>query len=363
MGQQKSVEVTIDGKAADASLISGAGFGYANGKETTNFDVLLNKVGEWKITVKTVFANINYTFVVTINAANNPAMIAPKAAYVTVDDAVLKNYSVEVKGDVDTTAGAANRYHYYIKDMPVKDYIKVVDYAEDSEELKVDLKTITEMVAGNSVAEDFTSPIALARLNEDKTTANLGDDANYKWDTYDSLQFAVAAVLIPVADPDSKVDSATIRLWTKNPIPIFDGGDILIVEHEKDQLASANIAAALNIVDLNGISLNDENGLRPIGYDADADEVVVNYDQMLQYGNIEDFELIGGADYIEELLLSWDTQKTGVLNLQLNQGVIVEPIIIKIPVTLSHMLDRGLENTKVYVTVKFVEKGSVTVEP
>ena len=368
MGQQKSVKVTIDGKDADASLISGAGFGYANGKETTNFDVKLNKVGEWKITVETVFANINYTFVVTINAKNNPAHLAPKAAYVTVEDAATKNYSVEVKGDVDTTAGAANRYHYFIKDMPFTDYLKVVDYAEDSEELKVELKTIDKMVSGNTVWAPY-KPTDLERLVEDPTTANLVKDAgdnqshqNFKWDTYDSLRFKVAAILYPVADGSARIDSATVELWTANPIPVFDGGDMLIVEHEKDQLASANIAAALTIKDLNGIDLNDENGLRAIGYDADADEVVVNYDQMLQYGNIKDFELIGGADYIEELDLTWGP--AGVLNLRLNQGVIVEPIIIKVPVTLFHMLDRGLEMNKTYVTVKFVEKGSVvTPEP
>ena len=371
MGQQKGVEITIDGKPADASLVTAGDFGYANGKETTNFDVKLNKVGEWKITVKTVFANINYTFVVTINAINNPAHLAPKVAYVTVDDAETKNYSVEVKGDVDTTAGAPNRYHYFIKDMPFTDYLKVVDYAEDSEELKVELKTLTKMVSGNTVWAPY-KPTDLERLAEDPTTANLAKDnsddtshQNFRWDSYDSLQFEVAALLYPVADGSARVDSATVRLWTKNPIPVFDGGDLLVVEHEKDQLASANIAANLTIRDLNNIALNDEKGLRAIGYDADADEVVVNYGQAITYGNIDEIEIIGGADYIGEVDLTWDSQKPGVLNLRLNQGVIVEPIIVKVPVKLSHMLDRGLEDFyTAYVTVKFVEKGSVvTPEP
>lgn len=241
--------------------------------------------------------------------------------------------------------------------MPFKDYLKVVDYAETSEELKIDLKTVTKMVAGNEVTPEFTTPIALARLNADKTVANLGNDANYKWNTYDSLQFAVAAVLFPVADNTAKVDSATVRLWTKNPIPVFNGGKVLVVEHEKDQLASANIAANLEIKDLNGIALNDSTGLRAIGYDAKAKEVVVNYDQTLQYANIDDIKVISGAQYIEELLLSWGP--AGVLNLQLNQGTIVEPIILEVPVTLTHMLDRGLgDAVKTTVTVKFIEKGS-----
>ena len=326
-------------------------------KDASTLATKINKVGQYKISVPCEFAGVKYTFVLTVNATNNPAKIAPKAAYVTVDNAETKDYSVEVKGDVDTTAGAANRYHYFLKDMPFKDYLKVVDYAETSEELKIDLKTVTKMVAGNEVTPEFTTPIALARLNEDKTVANLGNDANYKWNTYDSLQFAVAAVLFPVADNTAKVDSATVRLWTKNPIPVFNGGKVLVVEHEKDQLASANIAANLEIKDLNGIALNDSTGLRAIGYDAKAKEVVVNYDQTLQYANIEDIKVISGAQYIEELLLSWGP--AGVLNLQLNQGTIVEPIILEVPVTLTHMLDRGLgDAVKTTVTVKFIEKGS-----
>ena len=355
---KKAAKVTLDGKEVKGqSATFNVVYDGAAKKDASTLATKINKVGQYKISVPCEFAGVKYTFVLTVNATNNPAKIAPKAAYVTVDNAETKDYSVEVKGDVDTTAGAANRYHYFLKDMPVKDYLKVVDYAETSEELKIDLKTVTKMVAGNEVTPEFTTPIALARLNEDKTVANLGNDANYKWNTYDSLQFAVAAVLFPVADNTAKVDSATVRLWTKNPIPVFNGGKVLVVEHEKDQLASANIAANLEIKDLNGIALNDSTGLRAIGYDAKAKEVVVNYDQTLQYANIEDIKVISGAQYIEELLLSWGP--AGVLNLQLNQGTIVEPIILEVPVTLTHMLDRGLgDAVKTTVKVKFIEKGS-----
>ena len=355
---KKAAKVTLDGKEVKGqSATFSVVYDGAAKKDASTLATKINKVGQYKISVPCEFAGVKYTFVLTVNATNNPAKIAPKAAYVTVDNAETKDYSVEVKGDVDTTAGAANRYHYYLKDMPVKDYLKVVDYAETSEELKIDLKTVTKMVAGSEVTPEFTTPIALARLTEDKTVANLGNDANYKWNTYDSLQFAVAAVLFPVADNTAKVDSATVRLWTKNPIPVFNGGKVLVVEHEKDQLASANIAANLEIKDLNGIALNDSTGLRAIGYDAKAKEVVVNYDQTLQYANIKDIKVISGAQYIEELLLSWGP--AGVLNLQLNQGTIVEPIILEVPVTLTHMLDRGLgDAVKTTVTVKFIEKGS-----
>ena len=355
---KKAAKVTLDGKEVKGqSATFNVVYDGAAKKDASTLATKINKVGQYKISVPCEFAGVKYTFVLTVNAANNPAKLAPKAAYVTVDNAETKNYSVEVKGDVDTTAGAANRYHYFLKDMPVKDYLKVVDYAETSEELKIDLKTVTKMVAGNEVTPEFTTPIALARLNEDKTVANLGNDANYKWNTYDSLQFAVAAVLFPVADNTAKVDSATVRLWTKNPIPVFNGGKVLVVEHEKDQLASANIAANLEIKDLNGIALNDSTGLRAIGYDAKAKEVVVNYDQELQYANIKDIKVISGAQYIEELDLYWGP--AGVLNLRINQGTIVEPIILEVPVTLTHMLDRGLgDAVKTTVTVKFIEKGS-----
>ena len=282
------------------------------------------------------------------------AKIAPKSTYVTVDNAQTKDYSVEVRGDVDTSASAANRYHYFIRDMPFKDYLKVVDYSLDSETLLVDLKTSTQMSAGNSVIAP-TSPVGLNRLNEDRTVANLAADMTYSWGTYDSLQFSVSARLIPANAPEGTiVDQATVRFWTKNPIPVFDAGEMVVVEHDpQKEFASVNIAAALRIADLNGIRLNDSNGLRPIGYDTKTREYVVNYDQALVYDKIV---LISGADYIEELPFSWDATKPGVLNLRLNQGIILEPIIINVRVILTHMLGRGLENTA-WVTVKFVEKG------
>ena len=355
---KKAAKVKLDGKEVkNQTATFNVVYDGAAKKDASTLATKINKVGKYEISIETTFAGVKYTFVLTVNATNNPAKIAPKAAYVTIDNAETKDYSVEVKGDVDTAFGAPNRYQYYLKDMPFKDYLKVVDYAETSEELKIDLKTITKMVAGNEVTPDFTTPLALKRLNEDKTVANIDDNANYKWNTYDSLQFAVAAVLFPVADNTCKVDSATVRLWTKNPIPVFNGGKVLVVEHEKDQQASANIAANLEIKDLNGVALNDSTGLRAIGYDPKTKEVVVNYKQQIQYANIEDIKVISGAEYIEELLLSWGP--TGVLNLQLNQGSIVKPIILEIPVTLKHMLDRGLgDEVKTTVTVKFVEKGS-----
>ena len=355
MGVQKGVEVTIDGKKADASLVTGGDFGYANGEETTNFDINLNKPGEWKVTVKTEFANIAYTFVVTINVEGNPARIAPKSAYVTVDDAETKDYSVEVKGDVDEST-----YHYYLVHQPFQDYLKVVEYAETSEELKMDLKNITKMPADTAVKEP-TTPCGLVRLVEDKTVANLADKMTFEWDKWDSLAFYVAARLIPAVQPDATVDSATVRLWTKDPIPVFDGGNGIVVEHEKDSLAHTNIIAGINIADLNGIKLNDKDGLRAIGPDAETGEIVVDYDQEIEIGNVE---LVSGADFIEELNIYFDPNDTNVLCLDLNQGVIVDPIVVKIPITLSYMLDRGLEaKNTIWVTVTFIEKGKAAPAP
>ena len=295
--------------------------------------------------------NINATCSVTVlSAPQNTARIVPNAEYVIVDNAVSKDYSVQVTGRVD------NRYHYYLDDQPFKDYIKVVDYSEDSEALLIDLKTITSY--GRSVVAP-TSPVGLKRLNEDKTVANLVTDMKFKWGTFNGLEYLVAARLIPAAQqsPEVVVDSATVRVWTKNPIPVFEGGDMLVVEHGNGRLLSANIAANLDIKDLNGISLNGSSGLRQIGYDEKTGEVVVNYDQALNFGTIKDFKLISGAAYIEELDISWDANKLGTLNLLLHKDIIVSPIIIQVPVYLKHMFDRGLamQNTA-WVTVKFVEK-------
>ena len=357
-GNPKAGKATLDGKelknfGATLDIV------YSDKPEdASTLTAKINKVGQYKIPFDYKVFGIKYTFVLTVNAVNNPAKIAPKAAYVTVDDAETKDYSVEVKGDVDTSANAATgQYHYFIKDMPLKDYVKVVDYDEESETLMIGNKIATKEAVG--LVQNPPSATKLDRLEEAPTVANLHDNRNYKWHDYDSLQFKVAVVLYPEADANAQIDSATVRLWTKNPIPVFDGGDMLVVEHEGDDLASANIAANLNIKDLNGISLNDSTGLRAIGWDAKAKEVVVDYDQALSYGDIKDFKLIAGADNISELLLSWDEEKTGVLNLQLNQGTIVNPIIIQVPVYLSHMLDRGLEDElTAWVTVKFMEKPS-----
>ena len=349
------VEVTVDGEPVDvdASVV----FGFEDGEETTTLTLPLNLVGEWKVYIYTHFANVGYTFVVTINAENNAARIAAKDAYVTVESPEdPKYYSVEVKGDV-----YEDSYHYYLVDEPFQDYLKVIKYAEGSDELLIELQTITEMPDDATVVEPTTNPTGLVRLVEDKTVANLADKANYEWGTWDSLAFEVAARLIPAtqeAPEGALVDSATVKLWTKNPIPVFDGGDGIYVEHEKDQLAKTNVIAGLNIQDLNGIKLNDENGLRPIGPDDEADEIVVDYDQEIEIGNVE---LVSGADFIEELNIYFDPEDTNVLCLDLNQGVIVDPIIVRIPIKLSHMLDRGMDNTT-YVYVVFYEKGSARPE-
>ena len=355
-GVRDSIVVTLDGKKVDVAL-TGGDFGFADGEETTYFEMPLEKAGEWKIYVYTHFANVGYTFVVTINAIPNPARIAPKETYVTVDNPENpKEYSVQVKGDVDTAT-----YHYYLIDEPFQDYIKVVDYAADSDSLIIDLQTITDRAAGKVVdtvaVVACDTPVELARLEADSTVAQLADKGNYEWGTYDSLQFKVAVRLVPAVKPEALVDSAAVRLWTVDPIPVFDGGEGIVVEHEKDQLAKTNIIAGINIADFNGIKLNDENGLRPIGLDSLTNEIVVDYDQAIEIGDIE---LVSGADYIEELKLYFDEEDPNVLCLDLNQGVIVTPIVVRIPIKLTHMLDQGMEKNTVYVYVTFVEKGSST---
>ena len=354
-----SMKVTFNGKKEDITL-AGDGFGFADGKETTSFELPIEKVGEYKVYVYTHFANVGYTFVVTINAANNPAHIAPKDTYVTVENPENpKEYSVQVKGDVDTST-----YHYYLIDQPFQDYIKVVDYAAGSDSLLIDLQTITKRAKGEVVetvkvnAPD--TPVALERLKADSTVANLADKGKFEWGTYDSLQFKVAVRLVPAVKPEVTVDSAAVRLWTVDPIPVFDGGDGIVVEHEKDQLAKTNIIAGIKIEDFNGIALNDSTGLRPVGLDTLTNEIVVDYDQNIEIGDIE---LVSGADYIEELKLYFDEEDPEVLCLDLNQGVIVTPIVVRIPITLTHMLDQGMEKNKVYVYVTFVEKGTPAPTP
>ncbi|MBR3285759.1 MAG: hypothetical protein IKI70_05735 [Bacteroidales bacterium] len=349
MGKVDSMVVTFNGKKENITL-SGDGFGFADGKETTNFALPIEKVGEYKVFVYTHFANVGYTFVVTINAANNPAQIAPKQTYVTVDSET--HYSVQVKGDVDTAGTKVGKYHYYLVDQPFQDYIKVINYAFGSDSLMIDLQTITKMPADTAVKAPAT-PVAVTRLAADSTVAQLADKANYEWDKWDSLAFEVAVRLIPEVKKDATVDSVAVKLWTVDPIPVFDGGDGIVVEHEKDQLAKTNVIAGINIKDFNGIALNDSTGLRKVGIDSLTNELVVDYDQDIEIGDIE---LVSGADHIEELKLSLD-KETGDLSLDLNQGVIVTPIVVRVPIKLTYMLDRGLDKTA-YVYITFVEKGT-----
>ena len=82
-------------------------------------------------------------------------------------------------------------------------------------------------------------------------TANLADAMIFEWGTWDSLAFEVAARLVPAtenAPEGSIVDSATVKLWTKDPIPVFDGGEGIVVEHEKDSLAHTNILLGSELV-------------------------------------------------------------------------------------------------------------------
>ena len=360
MGVRDSIAVYVDGKKIGGEeLIKGGDFAYADGKETTNFQLSIDQPGEWKVYVYTHFANVGYTFVVTVNAIANPAQIAPKSTYVTVDNPENpKEYSVQVKGDVDTTGDKVSKWHYYLIDQPFQDYIKVIDWEVGSDSLVIDLQIASPDAAKDSVKADFTTPVGLSRLAADSLVANLADKATYMWNTWDSLEFKVAARLVPYVKQDALVDSAAIRLWTVDPIPVFDGGEGLVVEHEKDQLAKINVVAAINIVDFNGVKLNDENGLITTFGPNAKNEIIVNYDQKITVG---DLELVSGADYLEELKLNFD-KETGDLVLEQNQGVIVTPIVVRVPLTLEYMLDRGLNKTA-YVYITFKEKGAAEETP
>ena len=356
--KRDSIAVYLDGKKVGGEeLIKGGDFGFADGKETTNFSLRLNKPGEWKVYVYTHFANVGYTFVVTINAEPNPARIAPKTTFVTVESAENpKDYSVEVLGDVDTSGTkTGSKWHYYLVDQPFQDYLKVVSYAAGSDSLVMDLITATARAkdAATAVATDFTSPVELVRYEADKTQADLKDKTTYMWDKYDSLQFKVAARLVAASDTTLLVDSATVRLWTADPIPVFDGGEEIVALHTKDSLTKVNIIAGIKIEDFNGIALNDENGLiTTFGPNADGD-IVVNYDQAIEVG---DYKIVGGVDHPEDLADNLKLDKTtGVLTLDYNQGKIVKPIEVEIPIKLTYMLDQGLE-AKNEITVKVVIK-------
>ena len=362
-GKIDSVKVTVDGKPVDAKVTKKFGWDKAEKKETTNFSLDLNKVGEWKVYFYTHFANVGYTFVVTINAANNAARIAPKATFITVENAENpKDYSVEVTGDVDTNGSKVSKWHYYLVDQPFQDYLKVIEYAEDSEELRVDLQTVTERAKKSATAvEAPATPVDLVRITENKTVANLGAKSTYKWNKYDSLQFKVAARLVPAAagaPADAIVDSATVRLWTVDPIPVFEAGDGIVVEHIADQEAKANIVAGITIKDYKGVKLNDENGLITTFGPTKKDKnvIIVNYDQQIKIG---DYKVVEGVEYAEEIKDNLKLDKTtGVISLDLNQGVITTPIVVEVPITLSYMLDQGLDaKNTIKVRVTFKEKG------
>ena len=62
-----SIKVTVDG--ASSSNVATCNFGYTSGGEATKLSLLLDKAGTWKVTIKTHFANVGYTFVVTIQVA------------------------------------------------------------------------------------------------------------------------------------------------------------------------------------------------------------------------------------------------------------------------------------------------------
>ena len=165
----------------------------------------------------------------------------------------------------------------------------------------------------------------------------------------------VSARLAAASDTTLLVDSATVRLWTVDPIPVFDAGEQIVALHTKDSLTKVNIIAGIKIEDFNGVALNDENGLiTTFGPNADGD-IVVNYDQAIEIG---DYKIVGGVDHPEDIAKNLKLDKTtGVLTLDYNQGTIVNPIVVEIPIKLSYMLDQGLdEKNTVYVYVTFVEK-------
>lgn len=324
------------------------------GAETSQLSANLTQVGLYEFKLYTNVFGINYTFVLPVNVANNPARLTYKPTYVKVDNAETKDWSVKVTGDVNSS------FHYYLVDQFFWDYVKVINLAPGNYPVRESLSVIftPEEVAAADVTvvpsdgRTYIDPIP------DTNEANIRRDMRISWNDFDSLQFKVAARLVPTYATDFTIDTATVRLWTVDPIPVFNGGDGVIAWHEADQLATANVWASINLADFNGIALADDAGLLSIGPDAESGETIVDYDQAITFGEPM---IVSGVDHMEEINLSFNAA-SGVVSLRVNQGVIVEPIIVKIPVALNYMLDRGLDKTT-YVYVAFQEVGTTPVLP
>ena len=317
----------------------GLGYDAENDKETSTLSFVPRGIGAWKIMYFYNAYGVKYTFIFTFNTVKNNARIAPIETYVTVDNPETKNYSVEAIGDYD----ANNKY--YLVDQDIKNYLKVINHY-NVEGLNMDLRV--DPNAAGVDPQSYTNRYFTHIPNAEDSDCVLTNSTPFQWGTYKMRKFDVYA-LLQLNSTQETIDSATVTIWTADPIPVFEGGNATVAEHDADKFTYAYILDGLDIRDLKDTVLVADNKLRPVG---PADGQVPDYGQSLTIGAPV---IISGPANIEEINFDTSSFRTSVLILKQEQGTIVNPIVLEVPVTLKYTLDNN-EGKTVKVRVTFQQK-------
>ena len=285
--------------------------------------------GKYDFTKTLEALGIGVTVTQTVNV-NKPAIsLEPIESYLSASNVAGADYDAQIVGYADATNG----YKYTLQTMPFHQYM----FAKGNDKYKnADVNVaLSAAVTGPEVPSDA---ITMQTANFERFAE--GADT-VKWGTFKKLEFLLGARL---NNPQgAKLDSATIRLWTKDPIPTFTAGSVEVVEKFNDATI-VSIFKAITVKDYLGQKLNDDTKLIT-AYTA----TVPDYGQAL---TLETDKTKWTCDDIDINLLDVTLDADGTFTLAKNQAALTGDITIKIPAKLTYDLGGDGKTADITVVIK-----------
>lgn len=300
--------------------------------KTAKTTIAANKLHYGVDSVKCAYKifGINVTVKQAWTIVKPTAKLAKIGSYLNGTDGV---YDTEIVGYSDASTG----YVYTLKVLPFSQYMKVE--ANKAYSLLADIKKVTPVATSADSYVIPANPIAL----KDATYFTAGADT-IKWGAdvktyFKDTTFTVKAVL----DNKSNValDSATIKLWTIDPIKSFDGGSVEVAE-KFNQPTTCNIFSKMSVIDYKDVELvkQEANRLHTAG-----NVWFTEYDQKV---TVKTDSLKCISSEIKDLKVSIDA--AGNFKLDQNQATLTGDLVFTVPVELTYCL--GKKESVATITVK-----------
>ena len=304
--------------------------GYLPAKTTIAKASLKYGTGDIKCVYKIFGINVTVKQTWTVSKPN--AKLAKIGSYLNGENGV---YDTEIVGYADASTG----YVYTLKVLPFSQYMKVE--ANKAYSLHADIKKVTPVATG---ADSYVIPTAPIALKENDTTYFTAGADTIKWGAdvktyFKDTTFTVKAVL----DNKSNValDSATIKLWTIDPIKSFEGGSVEVTE-KFNTATTCNIFSKMSVIDYKDVELvkQEEKRLHTAG-----NVWFTEYDQKV---TVKTSELKCINSEIKDLKVTIDEE--GNFKLDQNQATLTGDLVFTVPVELTYCL--GKKESIATITVK-----------